>query len=69
MSKRLPNFPDQKSRLTNHIQHEADEAVVGCERKQNFIHKHDMLEVIYHALRIVKLHRCFQEVPIERSCE
>ena len=53
--------------LTNDIKHEADKAVVGCERKQDFIHKNNMLKVVYYAFSIEKVHSGPKKIPIERS--
>ncbi len=53
--------------LTNDIKHEADKAVVGCERKQDFIHENNMLKVIYYTLSVEKVHSSPKKIPIERS--
>ena len=55
--------------LTDHIEHEADEAVMGCEYHQDFVNQHDMLEIVYHTLSVEEIHGHPQEIPVERSRE
>ena len=40
---------------------------MGCERKQDFVHEDDMLEVIYYALPIEKVHGGPKKIPVEGS--
>ena len=66
----LPLRPEHlEGCLTNDIKHEADKAVVGCERKQDLVHENNMLEIIYYTLPVEKVHSGPKKIPIERSGE
>ena len=53
--------------LTYNVQHEAYEAVVYRKWKQNLVYQHDVLEIVYDALSVKKVHGGSQEIPVERS--
>lgn len=55
--------------LTHHVQHEADESMVGCERQKHLVHQQDMLEVVNDTLSVEEVHGRRQEIPIERFCK
>lgn len=61
----LSQSEHQEGCLTNDVKHEADEAVVGCERKQDFVHENNMLKVVYYTFSIEKVHSGPQKIPIE----
>lgn len=49
-----------------HIEHEADEAVVGRQGQQHLVHQQNMLKVVDDAFPIQEIHRGRQEVPVQR---
>ena len=55
--------------LTNDVQHEGDEAVVGGQGQQNPINQQDVLEVVDDALAVQKVHGGAEEVPVQRLGE
>jgi hypothetical protein len=56
-------------KLTNNIEHETDEPVVGCQGQQNAINQQDVLKVIDDALSIEEVHGRSQEIPVQRLGE
>ena len=55
--------------FTYDIEHEADEPVMSRKGQQNFVYQKDMLKVVNDALPIEEIHRCRQEVPVQRFRE
>jgi len=53
--------------LTDDIQHKANETVVSCKWQQDLVYEQNMLEVVYYALPIEKVHSRPQKVPIQGS--
>jgi hypothetical protein len=53
----------------NNVQHERDEPVVCCQGKQDAVHQQDVLEIVYHALAVQKVHGRPEKVPVQRLCE
>lgn len=54
---------------TQHVQHEADKAMVRSERQQHFVDQQDMLEVVDDGFAVQKIHGDAQEIPVEGPCE
>ncbi len=42
----------------NDVEHEADEAVVGCKREEDFVYQDDVFEVVDDAFAVEEVHRC-----------
>jgi len=55
--------------LTNSIEHEADESVVGCKWQENFVDQDNVLEVVNNTFSIEKVHCRCQPIPVERLCK
>lgn len=51
---------------THHIEHEADEAVVGRQGQQHLVHQQNMLKVIDNAFSIQEIHGGRQKIPVQR---
>lgn len=43
--------------------------MVSRKRQENFVDKHDVFEVVDHALAVEEVHGRSEEVPVERLCE
>lgn len=43
-------------RRTDDVEHKANEAMVGGQRQQYFVHEYDMFEVVYDALSVEEVH-------------
>lgn len=52
-------------RLTNNIEHEADEAVVSGQGQQHLVHKDNMLKVVDDALPVQEVHGGGKPVPVQ----
>ena len=46
----------RRSQRTNNIEHEGNESVVGSQGKQQTVNHQDVLEVVYDALTVQKVH-------------
>ena len=55
--------------LTKYVQDEADEAVVGGERKQDSVDEDNVFEVVEDAFAVQEVHGDSQEVPVQGFCE
>lgn len=51
---------------THHIEHEADEAVVGRQGQQHLIHQQNVFEVVDDTFSIQEIHRSRQKIPVQR---
>lgn len=52
VDRRSMPFAREEGQLTNYIEYEADEAMMGCKYEKNSINKDYMLEVVYHTFSI-----------------
>ena len=53
------------SRLTDNVEHEADEAVVRGQRKQHLVYEDDVLKVVNDALSVQEVHGRGKPVPVQ----
>lgn len=53
-------------KLTEDIEHEANEAMMSRKRQQDHIHQQNMLKVVDDAFTVQEVHGCRKKVPIER---
>jgi hypothetical protein len=56
-------------RLTDNVQHERNEPVVGGQREQDTVNEQNVLEVVDDAFAVEKVHGSAEEVPVERFGE
>jgi hypothetical protein len=55
--------------LTKYVEHKAYKSMVSRKRQEDLIYQDNMLEIVYHAFTIQKIHGGTQEVPIQGFCK